>query len=65
MLCYNPRSEPHVSGRHGRTNNRSPIEYRAVQEAEQAPEALFGQTGANGKVPAWVLAVPTPVIESF
>ena len=36
-----------------------------VQEAEQDPEALIGQIGANGKLPAWVSAIPTPVIESF
>ena len=33
-----------------------------VQEAEQDPEALIG---ANGKLPAWVSAIPTPVIESL
>lgn len=36
-----------------------------VQEAEQDPEALIGQIGANGKLPAWVSAIPTPVIESL
>ena len=36
-----------------------------VQEAEQDPKALIGQIGANGKLPAWVSAIPTPVIGSF
>lgn len=36
-----------------------------VQEAEQDPEALIDQIDASGEVPAWVSAVPTPVIESL
>ena len=36
-----------------------------IQEAEQDPEALIGQIGANGKLPAWVSAISTPVIESL
>ena len=36
-----------------------------VQKAEQDPEALIDQIGANGKLPAWVSAIPTPVIESL
>ena len=36
-----------------------------IQEAEQDPEALIDQIGASGKVPAWVSAIPTPVVESL
>ena len=36
-----------------------------IQESEQDPEALINQIGASGKVPAWVSAVPTPVLESL
>ena len=35
-----------------------------VQEAEEDPEALISQIGANDKIPAWVLpAIPRAVIE--
>ena len=36
-----------------------------IQEGEQDPEALINQIGASGKVPAWVSAIPTPVLESL
>ena len=36
-----------------------------VQEVEQSPEALIDQIGASGEVPAWVSAIPTPVVESL
>ena len=36
-----------------------------IQEGEQDPEALIGQIGASGRLPAWVSAIPTPVIESL
>ena len=36
-----------------------------IQEAELNPEALIGQIGANGNLPPWVSAIPTPVIESL
>lgn len=36
-----------------------------IQEAEQDPEELINQIGASGGVPAWVSAVPTPVVESL
>lgn len=36
-----------------------------VQEAEQDPEELIDQIGAGSEVPAWVSAVPTPVLESL
>ena len=36
-----------------------------LQEAEQDPEALLDQIAASGEVPAWVSAIPTPVVESL
>ena len=36
-----------------------------VQEAEQDPEELIDQIGASGDLPAWVSAIPTPVVESL
>lgn len=36
-----------------------------IQESEQEPEALIDQIGATGNVPAWVSAIPTPVVESL
>ena len=36
-----------------------------VQEVEQSPEALIDQIASSGKVPAWVSAVPTAVIDSL
>ena len=36
-----------------------------VQEAEHDPEALIDQIGTDGKIPAWVSAIPTPVVESL
>ena len=36
-----------------------------VEEAEQNPDELIDQIGANGELPAWVSAVPTPVVESL
>lgn len=36
-----------------------------IQESEQSPEALIDQIGATGNVPAWVSAIPTPVVESL
>ncbi|KAF6225622.1 hypothetical protein HO133_009622 [Letharia lupina] len=36
-----------------------------VQEAEQDPEALIDQIGSSSEVPAWVSAIPTPVVESL
>ena len=36
-----------------------------IQEGEQDPEALINQIGASGKIPAWVSAIPTPVLESL
>ena len=36
-----------------------------VQEAEQDPEELIDQIGASGKVPAWVSAIPTPIVDSL
>ena len=36
-----------------------------IQEIGQDPEALIDQIGTSGKVPAWVSAIPTAVIESL
>lgn len=36
-----------------------------IQEAEQDPAALIDQIAVSGKVPAWVSAVPTPVVGSL
>lgn len=36
-----------------------------IQQSEQEPEALIDQIGATGNVPAWVSAIPTPVVESL
>ena len=36
-----------------------------IQEGEQDPEALVEQIFASSELPAWVSAIPTPVIESL
>lgn len=36
-----------------------------IQESAQDPEALIGQIVTTGKVPVWVSAIPTPVVESL
>ena len=36
-----------------------------VDEAETDPEELIDQIAASGDVPAWVSAIPTPVIDSL
>lgn len=36
-----------------------------IDEAETDPEALIDQIAAGGDVPAWVSAIPTPVVESL
>ena len=36
-----------------------------VDEAETDPEALIDQIAASSDVPAWVSAIPTPVVDSL
>lgn len=36
-----------------------------VEEAESNPDSLIDQIAASGNVPAWVSAIPTPVVDSL